>query len=215
MSAEDAFKATAALFGAVTALLGTMKTIAIVQQARRERLAREAERLSRLDTIVEQVARFGVVLADINHELKANGGGSLRDVITEIRNEHALERAARRVIANAASYEIRVDPRSEHAETVHVSPQFVQLTGLTRDDCDDGGWVRAVSAGDRDRVQRLAEKAARDGTVLATTYEIRNVHSGAQTEVEHVATPVLNYAGSVVGWVGVYRDLTTQRRLSA
>jgi len=92
-----------------------------------------------------------------------------------------------------------------------VSAAYVALTGLTKDDCEDMGWVRAVAPEDRDRVSMLAGHARRDGVVISTSYTAMNVLSGVRTLVDHTGTPVFNYAGVMVGWVVVLRPHSVAR----
>lgn len=158
-------------------------------------------------TLTETVNAIGPLLADIQAELKANHGGSLRDVIVEIRNEHALERVARRMLSEHASFEVRwkLNDRSD-SEVVFASPACVRLTGLSRDELDDLGWLRAVSPEERERVARIASIAQKHNSVLAATYTVQSVMTKERKHVEHTGVPVFNYAGAVVGCVHVLRE---------
>jgi len=170
----------------------------------------EAQKVFKLDTVAHTVASIVPVLTDIQRELKANGGGSLRDIITEMRNDHAVERTARRLVHNIASFEVTIR-EGEEVKVSFVSAAYVALTGLTKDDCEDMGWVRAVAPEDRDRVSMLAGHARRDVVVIATSYTAMNVLSGVRTLVDHTGTPVFNYAGVMVGWVVVLRPHSVAR----
>jgi len=189
--------------------LGTAvyKVFRYTQRRLEEYRTNEKGKSAKLDSLHTTVTEMGPLLRDIQYELKANGGGSLRDVIMEIRNEHAIERTARRVMSNIASFEVRIHEEG-HSEVSFVSPQYVRLTGLTRDDAEDGGWIRAVALGDRERVMAMSEASWRNGTVMSTMYTLHNVLTGEETLVEHTGTPVFNYAGVSVGWVGVLRPRT-------
>jgi PAS domain S-box-containing protein len=175
-----------------------------VRAGRRQRQAANEAAQAQLrelsDTVTQQLLP---AITGIQAQLVANGGGSLRDLITDLRNEHALERAARRVMTNVASFEVKVT--GDEAQVLHVSPAWVHLTGLTREDCEDDGWLRSVHEDDRDRVAAGASRAYREGKVFVTTYRTFNVHGGPAVRVEHTGTPVFNTAGHCVGWVAVVR----------
>ena len=165
----------------------------------RKRAEEKAQR-ELLNNLSATVQRLEPMLQDVQHELKANNGGSLRDELVETRNEFAVERTARRVLTQAASFEVAVLPNNS-SRVLFVSPAFVKMTGLTRDDAEDSGWVRAIHPNDRSRVQAEARIAFDEATVHSTTYTAQNVHTGSTTYVEHTGTPVLNSRGAMVGWI--------------
>ncbi len=160
----------------------------------------------KLDNLGTTLDSLTPKIADIQYELKANGGGSLRDIITQMRNESAVERTARRLMNNVASFETLIMNGQEH-EVSFVSLAYVAMTGLTRDDSEDGGWVRGIAPEDRDRVSMLAHNSMTKGIVFSTVYTAQHVTTGTQTVVEHTGTPVFNYAGVVVGWIGIMRPI--------
>lgn len=206
-SLDPAQKLVALLVGLVTLATALWR----VRKALRARLveyrANAAEMTKSVAALTETVNAMGPLLADIQAELKANHGGSLRDVIVEIRNETALERVARRMLSEHASFEMRwkAGDRSD-SEVVFASPACVRLTGLSRDELDDLGWLRAVAPEDRERVSRIAAVAHKHNSVLAATYTAQSVITKERTHVEHTGVPVFNYAGVVVGCVHVLRE---------
>jgi PAS domain S-box-containing protein len=204
VSVEEAAKVVGLLVGLVG--LGTA-AVRVTRYVRGRRQARQAateaaqQQLRELaKTVTEQLLP---AVASIQAQLQANGGGSLRDLLRDLRDEHALERAARRAMTNVASFEVKVV--DGESSVLHVSPAWVHYTGLTREDCEDDGWARAVHEEDRDRVMRMARRAMEDGKVFVTTYRLRNVHTNAVQRVEHTGTPVYNMLGDCVGWVAVVR----------
>jgi len=204
---------TAKIITAVTAaLVAFVAGVWKYYQYNRSRIAEyrenEDSKTDKLDHLATTVTSMGPLLADIQHELKANGGGSLRDVVMEIRNEHAIERTARRLVHNVASYEV-ILRNGREIEVSFASPAYVRLTGLTREETMDGGWIRAVAPEDRDRVAQLSSAARASKTVLSTTYIAQNVLTGDRAFVEHLSTPVMNYLGAVVGWVAIIHPRVT------
>jgi PAS domain S-box-containing protein len=203
------------LLGVITAasavVVSGWKGVQFTRTKLAKRRETEASKVATLNALHSTVTHMLPIIEDVQKELKANGGGSLRDAINEIRNEQALERAARRVMTNIASFEVRID--NEEARVLHVSPAYVHLTGLTREDVEDDGWLRAVVPEDRDRVGASGSRAYAENKVFVTTYTVQHVHTHERTAVEHTGTPVFNAAGLCVGWVGVLRPQTGPRTM--
>lgn len=173
-------------------------------RAHRARVRREHhEHAQQFATLTTAVSRMEPMVTSIQRELTANGGGSLRDAITDLRNQMAIDRAARRMVQNVPSLELGVADREP--VVLAVSHAFVRLTGLTRDDCERDGWLRCVVPADRERVGQIVREAYESEHVVSTTYAVEHVHTRTATHVEHTGTPVLNYAGAVVGWIFVLR----------
>lgn len=163
---------------------------------------RTRESTAMLTGLRDSVAELKPLMESVQYELKANGGGSLKDAIISMRNEQAVERVARRMMSNAAVLEVACRPDGSSV-VLFASHAYIRLTGLTRDDCEHDGWVRAIHSADRDRVSKISRIAHDEGVVISTTYRIVHIHTGAVARVEHTGTPVLNYKSEVVGWVYV------------
>jgi PAS domain-containing protein len=163
------------------------------------------ERLALLTATSEAIARMEPALAGVQREVTANGGASLKDVVTSMRDEIIVERTARRVLSTHANYEVSIPPATGIVQMQYVSPEFVVLTGLSRDECDRDGWVRFVAAEDRERVQRLAIHAQQNGHVFSIDYIGENVQTGNRVGITQVGTPIISPKGVVIGWIGVMR----------
>lgn len=158
--------------------------------------------MTTINTLMTQVE-------EIHRELQPNGGGTLRDAIVSIRNNQARERASRRLLIDTANMEVVVDPTTGDAEISYVSPAYVRLTGLSRDEANNWGWTRALAVEDRERVTELARQSFADEAVMMTTYTLVNVHNGTRTAVHHMGTPIFNHAREVIGWAAVMKELPT------
>lgn len=163
------------------------------------------DRLTLLTATSEAIARMEPALAGVQKEVTANGGASLKDVVTSMRHEIIVERTARRVLSTYANYEVSIHPTTAHVQVQYVSPEFVVLTGLSRDECDRDGWARFVIAEDRERVQRLAYDAQAHGHVFSIDYIGENVQTGRRVSITQVGTPIISPTGTVIGWIGVMR----------
>lgn len=179
----------------------TWKVYAVWRTRNRNRCAEQDAQRTLLHAVCAATKRIEPMLADVQHELKANNGGSLRDQLTGICNELAVDRMARRLLNQSASFEILSLPHDGAHQVLFVSQAFIKLTGLAREDVEDSGWIRCVHPDDKHRVQGEARTAFDDGTVHSTTYTARNVHTGEDVYVEHTGTPVFNTRAALVGWV--------------
>jgi PAS domain-containing protein len=210
MDLEGASKVLAEVTTALIALVGGVWAVVKYRRARADEAERrtdeyranEESKNTQLEALNTRLDEILPAIKAVQYEVTANGGGSLRDTVMDIRNEHAIERVARRLVNNVASYEMLLRSGRE-AEVTFVSPAYVRLTGLTREETADGGWIRAVASEDRDRVSAAAATSMRHGIVLSTTYTVQNVLTGERALVEHMGTPVFNYAGVMVGWVAI------------
>jgi len=160
-----------------------------------------------LSDLSEAIKRIEPALLDVQTQLRVNGGSTLRDAVNELRNEYAVERAARRVVSNVASLEMGINPLSGDMSVLFVSAAFSRLSGLSRDDCEHDGWLRAVEDEQRERVTRVARESMESQSVMSVRYVVQHVYTRGRTRVEHTGTPVLNMRGAFVGFVVVITPL--------
>lgn len=145
---------------------------------------------------------MGKTVDSIRRQVYTNGGSTIVDKIDSLHREVALSKAAQRQVSNVASFE--VEGTKGHERVSYVSHAFTRLTGLSREDCERVGWIRAVHDADKDRVGMIAAESFEDGTVMQTRYRVQNVYTDETTLVEHTGTPVYDSKQeTVLGWVGV------------
>lgn len=186
--------------------LGGLSVAALAVQKAYITFSRSTKRrLLLLTATSEAIARMEPALAGVQKEVTANGGASLKDVVTSMRDEIIVERTARRVLSTHANYELTIHPTTGVIQVQYVSPEFVVLTGLSRDECDRDGWARYVISEDRERVQRLAFDAQKNGHVFSIDYTGENVQTGKRILINQVGTPIISPTGAVIGWIGVMR----------
>lgn len=185
----------AAWTGAVGVVGAAGKIAWQVVQWTRHWESRWEERGETLSALVRDVVK-------IRNEVTPNGGGSIKDAVSRLEADLAMERGARRfTISHAATYDVRivdstvVDP--------HVSADFITLTGLTPGEVSDNGWLRWVHPSDRERLRALTLSALETQDAFVAGYTGRNVVNGKEYTVEHVGRPVRTRPGGpVIGWVG-------------
>lgn len=156
----------------------------------------------RWTALTEQMEAVAQDVQRIRSEVTVNGGTSLRDAVSRVECELAMEREARRWTSGApANYDVRV--RDGFLTEAHVSAAYMTLTGLASSDVADNGWLRCVHPDDRERVRALALSAIEEEDVFVTSYRVRHVTSANETLVEHMARPVrVRRNAPVIGWVG-------------
>lgn len=163
-----------------------------------------------LTSVVDKVEKTATLLGKVAHEVIVNGGKTTiatvvvesRDKIAHLDREIRMEQAARRVGDDKALWEGSVGPDGSLVPT-KVSQQWVELTGLGRDETEEGGWAKCVAPADRDRVLRRAAESARGQQVFEEEYDCTNVHTKVTRRVRHTGRPVWDGRGELIGWVGL------------
>ena len=146
-------------------------------------------------------------MATVKQEVTINGGRSLKDRVTVIgqdvqRLHHELKvsTAARRVGDNRAIFEMVVV--DGEARPRYVSREWTRLTGLTREDMDDGGWLSCIQIADQPRILAMAQEANENQSIFQAEYWCVNAMTGAPHYIRHIGHPIFSDAGVLVGWVG-------------
>jgi len=151
----------------------------------------------------------------IKNEATYNGGSSMKDKIeglttklnvlaTEVRRvfyEVKIGTAARRLSDTKAICEVMIDTAG-NAVTKYVSYEWTEITGLSREDMDDGGWAQCIHVDHRHRIILAAQQAAERKTLFIEEYPIVNVRTDAEYYVRHTGYPIMTDFGVLIGWVG-------------
>jgi PAS domain-containing protein len=182
------------LFGAVSAgaiLWGGVVWFLKARDGQRERLAL----LRTTSENVEAVLR----------EVQYNGGRTVKDMVSVLARDVAIERQARRISHPTPHYDMVI--KEGRITTVHASPEFLWLTGMTASSVDGSGWLRFVSPADRQRVSDAWDEAQEREHPMDVRYTLLHLSTGVQRVVRHFAEPVKNHLGQVIGWVGVINPM--------
>ncbi len=194
---------------------GIRKALVAARTEWRARKAMWAARDLRDDSTALLVGELAKDVADIKHEVRFNGGNSLKDEVSALRREFSVSEAARRMGQGLATWE-GMALRDGTIIPVHISPEWLRLTGMARDDTANGGWLRALSDDDRARVSEIVADAEAHHKVFAVEYELRNVHPPYErSRVRHTGIPVLNQRRAIDGWVWELRELPPRERRGA
>ena len=206
MTADEIGKIVIALASIGTSGTYTWRWAAAMRRQSKQRVQAEQEHAEMLAAMADAVARIEPKIEEVKHQFTMNGGSTIHAAIQEIRNDQAIERTARRAMSDTPSIEVSI--RGGEMRVLFVSPAYVRITGLTREDCEHDGWVRSVVADDRARVTAAAAAAYEALNVFSTTYVVEHRHTRERVLVEHTGAPVFNYRNDVVGWFAILRPLT-------
>lgn len=156
----------------------------------------EREKFGLLRSTAENVAK-------VLQEVQYNGGRSVKDMVRVLSRDVAMERQARRIGYRCAHYDMVVDLDSGAIRTVHASPEFLWLTGLTTEGMHGDAWLRVVDPKDRQRVAEMWDDAQERGSPMDVEYKLLNLSTGVRQMVRHFSEPVKDHLGRLIGWVGV------------
>ena len=91
-------------------------------------------------------------------------------------------------------------------EAIFLSPGFLSMTGLSRDQALGFGWVDAVHPEDRDRLMAGWQEALRQQVIFQAEFRFRTAANEYRWYRARVV-PDRDESGAIVGWVGAAVDL--------
>lgn len=128
------------------------------------------------------------------------------------RAEVASRASQRRLLTLIEGIPQLVWTATRHGQWTWVSPQWVEMTGLSVEQSLGDGWLAAVHPDDREAARRFWDGAPERGD-LAMEGRLRHRQSGRYRWFKTRATPVRDDHGHIVEWFGTSTDIDTLRRL--
>ena len=98
------------------------------------------------------------------------------------------------------------DPSGQVSED---SPEWRWITGQSVDEYLAEGWLAAIHADDRDRIERDWLSCIKTGTIFDGSYRVRT-KTGSYRHYDVRAVPI-ERDGAIVEWMGASTDVTSQR----
>lgn len=96
----------------------------------------------------------------IQHDLQSNGGSSIRDALTRMEKQLGYLQHSRKIqIANTPYGVCECD---KFAKVLDMNRKFYEMTGLSRDQCLDNGWIMAIDSHDKEQVKTAITNAILD-----------------------------------------------------
>ena len=138
--------------------------------------------------------------------------GSVLDVDKEKRTEDALRNSVQlyRAIGESIDYGVWVcDPSGRN---VYASQSFLNLVGLTQEECSDFGWSRALHPDDVERTRLFWQETVRSGASWDIEHRFRGV-DGQWHPVLARGVPVKNERGETTAWAGINLDISRLKQV--
>lgn len=96
-------------------------------------------------------------------------------------------------------------------EMTEVVPSWITFTGQSEDQAKGKGWLQAVHAEDRERVEEVLRQAQETRLPYKTEYRLRR-HDGEYRVVAARGAPMVEDDGTVHEWMGTAIDITETKQ---
>jgi PAS domain S-box-containing protein len=96
-------------------------------------------------------------------------------------------------------------------EIIDVVPSWMTFTGQSADEAKGRGWLQAIHPEDRERVEKVLQKALETRTPYKTEYRLRR-HDGGYRVVAARWAPVVEDDGAVYELIGTATDITEEKQ---
>lgn len=163
-------------------------------------------RVKLADGTEKWMARRGKVQLD-EHGRAVFMSGLLIDFTAQKQAEKALRTSERlyRAIGESINYGVWVCDRE--GRNVYSSESFLQLVGLTQEQCSNLGWGEALHPDEAAPTLAAWQEAAKTGAAWYWEYRIRG-RDGVYHAVLAQGVPIRGEDGEVSGWAGINLDIS-------
>lgn len=163
------------------------------------------EHFQRVNQLIEDVAEIKKKLA---YELNANGGKSLKDVITKYGQQ--VSRIEGIVLAILSSSDKGVWISDENGSALWISCWFDRKLGWNVADMSGNGWKNVVHPNDRDRVAKEFADSVKDGRDFIMDYTYIHKEDNKKTlKVHAVSQPIKKNNGEIIGHIGFVTEISS------
>ena len=156
------------------------------------------------------------MVADIQAQLRTNGGSTMLDVVHRIeRGQKVLAREMKFLRIGQDLFTESINFPAFHTDhlgmTTWINKVLKMLAGITSDEDAFGlGWLSMVHPEDRERVRRVWLEAINDKRDYADEYRIVSQPSGKVLTIASTAK-VIRTEDGVVGWSGTFKVIDGRR----
>jgi PAS domain S-box-containing protein len=133
-----------------------------------------------------------------------------RDVTGRKRAEEALRASERRFRTLTAHAPVGIFQTDREGNCLFVNECWCEMAGLSPEEAQGQGWVRALHPDDRERVHEEWYTAVKAGQPFAAEYRFRTPH-GKVTWLQGRAVGLGDEAGQGSDYIGTLIDITEQR----
>jgi PAS domain S-box-containing protein len=157
-------------------------------------------------TFPVEIAQTGVRFGGVPYAFAAK-----RDITDRKRAEQALAENERiyRGIGEALDYGIWICDAG--GRNVHVSQSFLDLVGLTQEECSEFGWADVLHPDDAGATLAAWQECARTGRFWEREHRFRGV-DGQWHPVLARGVPIRDERGEIVCWAGLNLDIGNLKR---
>jgi PAS domain S-box-containing protein len=123
-----------------------------------------------------------------------------------------ISEARFRSLATLAPAGIYMTDAAGHCQ--YVNPRWCQMAGLTLEEALGGGWANGLHPDDRSAVASEWQRMVESKGHWEMEYRFQD-RAGKVTWVYGLATPLLDAAGNVTGYIGINTDITERKQAEA
>jgi PAS domain S-box-containing protein len=155
----------------------------------------------------------GTVWAQVTAALSADQAVicSAADITERRRAEAAIQDSEKRYRMIGELIPFGVWMCDAKGEFTYLSDSFLQLIGMTLEECRKGGWLKRLAPEDIGRTQNDWKQCVATGCFWDYEYRIFD-KKGNDHFVLSRGAPLRNETGRIVSWVGNHLDITERRR---
>jgi PAS domain S-box-containing protein len=129
-----------------------------------------------------------------------------RDDAKRRQAEEALRQSERIYRAIGESIDYGVWICDDQGRNVYASPSFLELIGLTQEQCSEYGWAHAMDPAEGDATKEAWQKCAREGA----SWERETRFRAADGHWHHILSrgvPIRDSQGKILYWAGINLDI--------
>lgn len=132
--------------------------------------------------------------------------GFMMDLTERKRAEQMIRSSEQiyRAIGESIDYGVWLCDAPGH--NVYMSDSFLQLVGISQDECSNHGWIQTLHPDDRDRTVAGWKECVRTGSTWDMELRCKGV-DGQWHPILSRGVPVRNDLGEIVSWVGINLDI--------
>lgn len=133
--------------------------------------------------------------------------GTVADITQRQRAEEALRNSERMYRAIGESIDYGVWVCDAQGRNIYCSESFLQLVGLTQEECTDLGWASRLHPDDVEQTLIAWTQCIRAGLTWDCEHRYRGV-DGKWRPVLSRGVPVRDDEGEIIAWVGINLDIS-------
>jgi PAS domain S-box-containing protein len=138
--------------------------------------------------------------------------GTVADITERKKAEEALRNSERmyRAIGESIDYGVWVcDAEGRH---IYASESFLNLIGMTQEECQAMGWTQALHPDDVDQTIAAWRECVRTGEMWDVEHRFRSA-SGTWQPILARGVPVRDDRGEIIAWVGINLDISQLKKV--